>query len=376
MGDLFHKKEYKKGEPLRNIWRGFNNFLNGGENLAREAFNGATGVTAQREANEANKELMQQQNQFNAEQAEITRNWNSIGEQMSRAQAAGVNPISVAMANGGANMGGDSQAQAAAAPTPQMMPETNQTAALNEAMASLMQSSASAFETAMLTGSKKALYDSQRQEVAANIDNLHINTQTQAALLPYTLAQAKADIYNTHAQTRLTKQQYNNLKQDYEQSQQRFENMFPIEFETALANREVSWLNVDKVTQEIANLEVTEEMLRSETYQNYAHSSWLESQTEGQDISNELEAEKIKYKEWLAQTYAETAAEELKGLSTRNNISAEDLAHYEKRFVMEKKGNRAQRFRDYSLGVGSIAKGVGDAIGSITKMAPRPRVGF
>lgn len=58
--------------------------------------------------------LNAQQNEFNHNEAQIEREWNSIGSQMERASSAGVNPISIAMQNNGMNFGGTSNAQASA----------------------------------------------------------------------------------------------------------------------------------------------------------------------------------------------------------------------------------------------------------------------
>lgn len=66
-------------------------------------------ITGQRDIKEnvKNRQFQAEQaeiaRQWEAEQASIAREWNSIGAQMERAAAAGVNPISIAMQNGGIN---------------------------------------------------------------------------------------------------------------------------------------------------------------------------------------------------------------------------------------------------------------------------------
>ena len=55
-----------------------------------------TGMT-----NKQNKEINKENNSFNAEQAEIAREYDSLPEQMERARIAGINPVAVAQSGSG-----------------------------------------------------------------------------------------------------------------------------------------------------------------------------------------------------------------------------------------------------------------------------------
>ena len=64
------KFEYKKGQPIRNVYRGIGNAYAWMFGKVEDAFNSYTGVTAQREANDMNYKIMQEQNAFNAAEAQ------------------------------------------------------------------------------------------------------------------------------------------------------------------------------------------------------------------------------------------------------------------------------------------------------------------
>lgn len=272
--------------------------------------------------------------EFNAYQAQVQREWDSISKQTERAQAAGYNPVAAMIAqNGGIGQSTGSPASSGSvgAPTANIMDVYGHLPNSVEALTGIggfvgsMAKSALDYQNAEdVVATRKA----RIAELMARADNLHKQTELCGANLvtqnklnewydvfkEVELAGMRAENMNKReqrkfikAQTHLTNEQAKSVNENLNMAIQRFNESLPREMRLLDSELDLNHMKLNDIISEI-NLRACSAALTA-------------SQTQGQDIDNAFNAKTfddavLKFHNEMTQTFAEAG------------ISLKDYAYY------------------------------------------------
>lgn len=377
------KYEYKKGQPIRNMWRGMGNAYAWMFGKAEDAFNAYTGVTAQREANEMNYQIMKEQNAFNAAEAQKTRDWNSIGEQMARARAAGLNPVAEAMANNGMNMSAGDSAQASASMPPTMLPETNQAASLMEAAGSFALNGMQAITEANARKAKIELINSQIAENLENAKNLGFSSATLQKGLEWYDVEKMSEVQQRRAETKVKLSDKakidRELKEMVDSWDERLTSIImdnnlkwhqSAEIEQLIqkyaSEIDLNEASVDNLRHQNENLDARTQESRSQTELNQSQTEQTKEETIGIHADNAEKLARAKIAEELTNLYYDSMQAAYDLTKANTTLSNKEARWYAASQISE-------IFKNVGVGIGGVAAGVGQVV----KMAtPVGKIGF
>lgn len=260
--------------------------------LAAVVTAGATYLGA-KNTNKTNRQINESNNAFNAEEAEKTRDWNDIGQQMQRAQDAGVNPVAIAQSQGGLNFGGTSNAQAQAS-TP--LPVTNPFAGISSVMEAVSSGSLDIAKATTENRMRDVEYQSrvaQIDQTKATVANLTANTASVQISNKYLDAVNQAELAQAKSQTHLNYRQSANVDKYTEVADFQLRNTLPAEMVQYADQHKINLLNQEEIVAHIGNIYADTILKGQQGELLNAQTQLTNSQTEGQNLDNLKTAETL-----------------------------------------------------------------------------------
>lgn len=218
--------------------------------------------------NISNVALSERQRNTSIEMQDKMNQYNSPEEQVKRMRAAGLNPN----ISNGQVIGANESAPYQSYQLPQLR--------------DLMSDASNSSLTLAQAKTEDAMRQVRIEEAQANIDNLAANSvklglesENLRIVNQFAAAEKQAAIGLTKAQTRYTWADIRKVNQESRNLAYQLKNVLPAEVMKSLSESNVNVLRLDEILATIANI-------KASTEQTEAQTELIQSQTEGQDISN------------------------------------------------------------------------------------------
>lgn len=324
-------------------------------------------MSATESTNKNNRLMMREQNQFNADEAQKTREWESIGAQMERAEDAGVNPVAVAMQNG-MTFGGSSSAQASASPTiPFQSPLSAFANALNTSMQTITTGSYAWEQSKTERAQRQPQIDQMKataEQLKATTNNLNLDAHYKNIVNEYerdmrewTLNGMKADFELTYAEQNKMYKEIERMDVELEKIWQDImlemaqEQLIDAETQKTLTDTHLNYLRMDEVLATIDNIN--------------ANTSLVNEQANGIALDSDEKALQLGLKKKYATKYMNAYEAQLEAISANCKRSVRDCNW----FIFDKLFNRASQSVHNSMGLGTAG---GAVVGAVGKLAVAP----
>lgn len=270
--------------------------ITGGAGLIGSLFGGSSAASAQKEANktnlqiaretnQANRDLVEYQNQWNLDQWERENAYNSALSQRGRIEAAGLNPYMNMMNGSGAGTASSVRSASAQMQGTQVQPVNPM-----QGIAGL----GNAVGDAMATYMQMKMASAQIAQMDAAVQGQKINNLIEASKLPYAGALNKV-MLDQSLQT-LEGFKLDNALKDLQKSSNELQYSLDVQFgskERAQAlgitqtQQQLLYKQIDQVTQNIANMQVQQNLTRAQIATEARKQILLSAQTAGVKLSNE-----------------------------------------------------------------------------------------
>lgn len=274
-------------------------------NKANIAMNDATNATNKQIADDANElqyQMHQEDMNFNAEQAQIQREWDSAGQQRQRLVEAGLNPN---LMNGsfGASSGSAASAPASSpVNVAQMNPATLNPMQFQPLDYNLLESLSGAIGLKQQNADlQKTAAETAGIELRNRFDASTFDTR-EAALIAannQVIEMTKAlKIGNKHARIinpiieETQRLMRDTIQREFDERDVRF--MWASQLQQATVDKISA--EVDKIRREIQSMDVTDELARSQIELNKDNSAWLQEQTHTSQELTPVQVKELKYR--------------------------------------------------------------------------------